>query len=383
VTASASRAQGRGACDACLRRARLLTALAGPLDYWCRDRARLLDALALDDGELIGALGGSRRRELQRGYAHATAEQAQDSKEVLAICRHQPSFPAGLRFASGPRALWVAPGPTRLCELAREPVVAVLGSARCSDYGREVSRSLGRGLAVAGVTLSILARDGVSAAALAGALDADGAVVCAAHRGVDLAVPAMSPATRRRAATRGCVVAEVPCGTPARQWAQAAAERVVVGLARLTILVEADESRRELAPVRVAQALARPIAAVPGRVTSTLSAGTNALLAAGAKLVRDPPDALELLGLDAPRPAPGRDVRAALAPPLRLVLEEIGSGRDTPDLLVRDSRPLPAVLHALSELELCDLVVRGDGGRYVPRATTATAEAPGSRDVLR
>jgi DNA processing protein len=354
----------------CARRGWLLAALAGPLDYRSRDRERLFDALALSDEDLIGALGGSRRRELARAYATVAAGQAQgcdDPQRPQPICRHRAQFPCALRFASGPHTIWAAPDTSRLCELARGPVVAVLGSDRASDYGMQVANALGRGLGAAGVALAVPARDGICAAATRGALEANGAVLWATPCGVDLAATASAAAAARRAVARGCVLAEVPCGTRARQWAHAAAERVVVGVAQVTIVVEARDTRRELAPARLAQALQRPLAAVPGRVTSTLSSGTNALLATGANLVRGPHDALDLLGLGSPRPAPHRDVRAALEPGLRLVLEEVSGGRDTPDLLVREDRSLAAVLHALSELELRDLVVRGDGGRYLPR----------------
>lgn len=371
MTASASPAPDPGACSACVRRGWLLAALAGPLDYCCRDRERLLEALALGDDELICAVGGRRRGELARSYASLGAERVDQSEDLhrpRPICRHQAPFPAGLRFASGPRSLWVTPDADRLCELARGPVVALLGSGRASDYGMEVGRAVGRGLAGAGVAVAVLAREGICAAALSGALQADGAVLCAAPCGVDVATPGVARAMRTRIGSRGCVLAEVPLATPLRRWAQAASERLVVGLAQLTILVEADESRRELAPARLAQTLQRPLAAVPGRVTSTLSGGTNALLAAGATLVRGPQDALELLGLGAPRPATRPDASIALEPALRLVLDEVSGGLDTPDLLVRAERPLSAVLHALSVLELRDLLVRGDGGRYLPRA---------------
>jgi DNA processing protein len=371
VTTPTSRAPDSGACNACLRRGWLLAKLAGPLDYRCRDRERLLDALALSDDELICALGGSRRGELARTYAALAADQLHDgdaTQRPQAICRHRARFPAGLRFASGPRSLWVTPDQARLDELARRPVVALLGSRRASDYGMEVGRALGRGLAAAGVAVAALAREGICAAALSGALQANGAVLCAVPCGVDVATPGVAASVRNRIGSRGCVLAEVPCGTPVRLWAQAASERMVVGLAQLTILVEAEDSRRELAPARLAQALQRPLGAVPGRVTSTLSTGTNALIDAGAKLVRGPHDALELLGLCAPLSAPCHHAGTALEPELRLVLEEVSAGRDTPDVLVRDDRPLSAVLHALSVLELRDLLVRADGGRYLRRA---------------
>jgi DNA processing protein len=366
-----------------VRRSWLLAALAGPLDYCCRDRERLLDALALGDDELIGALGGRRRCELARDYASLTAAEvpaAGTAHGGRPVCCHHARFPAGLRFASGPRALWVAPDAGRLCELARGPVVALLGSGRGSDYGMEVSHALARGLAAAGVAVATLTRDGICAAACAGALEAEGAVLCVVPCGIDAAAPAHARSTRVRIEGRGCVFAELPSGVPARRWAQAASERLAVGVADVTIVVEAEDSRRELAPARLAEALKRPLAAVPGRVTSPLASGTNALLAEGAKLVRGPRDALELLGLGAPQPVVRADARGALHPELRRLLEEVSGGRDTPDLLVHGSRRLPAVLHALSELELRQLLVRGDGGRYLPRsdATAPKATARGS-----
>lgn len=360
-----------GPCDACLRRAWLLTALAGPLDYHCRDRERLLDALALDDEQLICALGGRRRSELARSHAALTSRQLRDgeaARRAQPVCRHQASFPATLRFAAGPRTLYAIPESRRLCGLARGPVVAVLGSHRASDYGIEVARSLARGLAAAGVAVASIARDGICAAALAGALDADGAALCAVPGGVDVPASGLAPAMRERIAARGCLLSEVPYGAPHRRWTQATSERLVVGVAQLTVIVEAEQSRRELA-------------AVPGRVTSWLSSGTNALLASGARLVRDAQDALELLGAATRAPTLGTGGREALGPWLRGVLDEVSGGRDAPDLLVRGGRTLPEVLNALTELELRQVLVRGDGGRYVPRHHLAGGQslpAPGA-----
>jgi predicted Rossmann fold nucleotide-binding protein DprA/Smf involved in DNA uptake len=117
---------------------------------------------------------------------------------------------------------------------------------------------------------------------------------------------------------------------------------------------------------------------VPGRITSPVSTGTNALLARGAVVVRGPEDALELVsGSAADRAAvdrgavngsaeqPARGVRAPLPPRLRDVLERVGAGCDTPERLRCEGSDVQSLLRALSELELLGLLVRGDGGRYL------------------
>jgi DNA processing protein len=163
-------------------------------------------------------------------------------------------------------------------------------------------------------------------------------------------------------------VAELPCGCKPRRWGQAASERIIARLAGLTVVVEAQERPGELACARIAEALGRTVAAVPGRVTSPASGGTHVLLMEGARLVRGPADALELLcGPDAPAGVASSDGWAKLDPRLKTTLERVGAGRDTPDKLMGEGEESGDLLLALSELELMGLLARGDGGRYVPR----------------
>ena len=174
-------------------------------------------------------------------------------------------------------------------------------------------------------------------------------------------------------------MAELPCGRKPRDWCYPARERIVVGLARLTVVVEADDQPSELQGARIARALGRTVAAVPGRVTSPASRGTHALLMAGASLVRGPGDALELLYAGTPPRAPQGAKRgigaasgtAALEPRLQTTLEQVGAGRDTPAKLSAASADAGEALLALGELELMGLLTRGDSGRYMPRQSLA------------
>lgn len=383
MSAGASRSpQAGAACDRCLRRSWLLSELSGPLDYCARDRERLLELLALADEELMGAVAGRRRTELRDRYERFTLDGAglRDG-DAQAICRHARGYPRALHRAGAPHMLEVAGGSSRLVELAARPVVAILGSGSASDYGMEMARGLARGLAASGVTVVATLTDGIAVAAHAGAVDAGavdaaaGASIAVLGGGLGVSCPARRRALYGRVRRAGCAVSELPHGASGRRWGSLAAERTVVELAALTVVIEAEQTVGQLAGARIAQALGRPVAAIPGRVTSPLSRGPHVLLMEGASLVRGAEDVLELLyppqasergpGLAPPRQ--GADRPRGLRAELQSILELVGAGHDTPDKLTRAGIDPADTLLGLSELELWGLLGRGDGGRYLLR----------------
>ncbi len=357
------------ACERCLRRSWLLAELSGPLEYCSRDRGRLIELLALPDEQLLAAIGGRRRHALAERYERFDPQDVGRMDGVEAVCRHDPRYPQTLIGAQAPQMLNVAGGADRLAHICAAPVVALLGSSRASDYGMEMARSLGRGLAVSGVTVTSSLADGIAVAAHAGALEAGGRPLAVMGGGLAVSCPARRRSLFERIAKSGCLLAELPCGCPGRLWGARAGERIVAGVAGLTVVVEAEEGPRDLAGAQLARELGRPVAALPGRVTSHLSRGSHALLMAGAKLVRGPEDVLELLyGNGAPAASgPVRFAGAQLSPRLRAVLERVGTGSDRPEKLAGAGPDSEAVLMALSELELLGFITRGDGGRYVLR----------------
>ncbi len=398
----------QGACVECLRHSWLLALLSTRLGYHARDRVRLLALLALGDEQLIQAIGGRRRRELRERYArYAKEEDHSSGTGVETICRHRYGYPRGLLQARerAPWMLHVAGGAVgRLEELSAAPAVAIVGSRRATDYGMEMARSLARGLSASGVTVVGSLSDGIEVAAQEGALEAGGKALTVLDGGLDVACPARRRALHGRLLATGCVVAELPCWRKPRDWCYSARERTVVGLAQLTIFVEADENPAELQGARIARALGRTVAAVPGRVTSPVSRGTHALLLDGAALVRGPGDVLELLYQGPPPRDPPSDPRAlpgaqrgtgpqrgigtkwstsaqrgtstvsgsaVLEPRLQATLEQVGAGHDTPAKLSAASADAGEAMLALGELELMGLLTRGDGGRYVPRQSLA------------
>jgi len=365
----------RSACSDCRRRSWLLGELSAILDLNCRADGRLFELLALDDHKLIQALGGRRRAELQQSYARFRADRLRHTCEVAELCMHDRRYPCELSAAGVWEMLHVAGGLERLHELTRRPVVAIVGTTRASDYGRATASDIARGLAASGVTVAGPLSAGVAAAALAGALEGGGGTLVVSGSGLDVA-----SATRRRALHSqlmhgGCAVSALECSVDGRRWGVASAERMLAALATVTLVVEAHERPRELAAARIARSLDRTVAAVPGRVTSPAASGCHALLRDGALLVRDAADVVELLyearGRAPTRPAaPGASDRpeVELEPRLRMVLERVGAGEDTPGRLA-GGHDAAEVLCALSELELLGLLSRGDGGRYVVRTS--------------
>jgi DNA processing protein len=355
------------ACASCLRRGWLLARLSAGLDRRACDLDRLMALLALDDEELLRALAGSRRATLEADYGAFDPQNARRARGVEALCVHDRGYPGALRHPAAPRMLHVQGGVERLAKLASAPLVAIVGSARATDYGMETARTLARGLAACGVTVLNGSMDGIAVAAQAGVLEGGGRGLSVVGGGLDVAHPARRRALHARLIEHGCAVSELPCGCDGRRWGPVAAERITARLAQLVVVVEAREDPRELAPALIARQLGRIVAAIPGRVTSSASSGTHALLIDGARLVRGPADVLELLHPRCP-PAPSlrREETARLTAPLREVLELVGAGRDTPGKLIDGTHDAAEVLLALSQLELMGLLARGDGGRYLP-----------------
>jgi DNA processing protein len=371
-----------------VRRAWLLGTLNARLEYTGRDAERLRALLELDDSELIAAVGGKERARLLAAYVGGPAKQTDGlasgrrAPRVWRVCRHDASFPpalAGLR--GGPRLLHVSAAPERLAALAGEPTVAIVGTRTASDYGMQVAHDLARGLAASGVTVVACLAEGIGAAALTGALAVEGPLLAVLAGGLDVSHPATWRALHRRvlAAPGGCALAELPCGVRPRSWCHTARARIVAGLARMVIVVEARERPGELLAARLASADGRLVGAVPGRVTSPLAAGCHALVRDGAVLVRGAQDVLDTLygvgmageNLEAAGWGTARRVAALdsarLDPAASRVLEEIAAGRDTLDDLIATGQRERGTLLALARLELAGAVARGDGGRYVAR----------------
>jgi DNA processing protein len=375
MTAARTSTLGSAACTTCLRRSWLVARLAGHIEIVWSARRGTSRLLALEDEALIAALAGDRRTAIAAEYEQfvtAAALRRCVAGAVTAVCRCNARYPAPLHdLPDAPAVLYVRGALDRFERAAAADRVAIVGARRATPYGLEQARGLGRGLAAAGLTVVSGMALGVDAAAHVGALEAEGTTLAVLACGPERAYPASKRRLHARIVATGAVVAELPPGTPARRWCFPARNRMIAALAQATVVVEAGERSGSLITAGQAADLGREVAAVPGLVTAPLAAGTNALIADGAQLVRGPRDVLELLfGASAATLGPSRQGEeiASLDPDLRALLDRVGGGCDTVAALADGGAAVDAVLAGLAQLELRRLVRRGPGGRY-----TATA----------
>lgn len=371
-----------GACDACLRRAWLVAELAGAIQLAADRRDnRLRQVLALPDEHLIAALGGARRAEFLRGHAAFDADVARETcldASVATICRHDARYPPHvLGTADAPAVLHVAGAVDRFVALTRAQGVAVVGARRASAYGLEMARDLGRGLAVSGVTVVSGMALGADSAAHEGALDVDGPTLAVLAGGADHCYPSSKRRLYRQLVERRCTVSEMPPGFRPFRWCFPARNRIIAGLAVVTVVVEAAARSGSLITAEMAQELGRQVGAVPGRATSPLAAGANQLLADGAQVVRGARDVLDLVfGAGGGSPEEPRDDLAGLAPRLRGVLDAVAEGSDSLDMLAPTPADAGETLVALAELEMLGLLRRGPAGRYALSRAAAPSAVP-------
>jgi DNA processing protein len=266
-----------------------------------------------------------------------------------------------------PARLYLRGGPA---EILSRVAVAIVGARSCSSYGAEVARGLARELAAAGVVVvSGLAR-GVDGEAHRGALSAGGLTVAVLGCGIDRDYPRAHAELARRIAGSGLVVSEYPPGVEPAPWRFPARNRIVAGLAKATVVVEARRRSGALITADFALELGRDVFAVPGEITSGLSEGTNDLIRQGAIPLLAVGDVLEALGIEPALP----DAPSTLSPEAEAVWGALEAGALTLDELARDAGVGSAeVAVALTELELAGLVSRADG-RY--RRTTAGRGPP-------
>ncbi|NTV12421.1 MAG: DNA-protecting protein DprA [Desulfobulbaceae bacterium] len=216
------------------------------------------------------------------------------------ICLADREYPEWLRHIPNPPViLYIKGEPSALAA----PGISIVGSRAASSYGLRMAETLAGQLAGLGLTVVSGLALGIDTAAHHGALKGGGSTVAVLGCGLDLVYPPQNRELFEIIPSRGCLVSEYPLGTQPDGFRFPARNRIISGLSRGVVVVEATLKSGSLITAELALEQGREVFAIPGRADSLKSAGCHRLLQQGAKLVMSVGDVVnEFVDLHSPRP---------------------------------------------------------------------------------
>jgi DNA processing protein len=261
-------------------------------------------------------------------------------------------------------------------EFLNRPALAIVGSRNATAQGRDNAEAFAQALAQAGLTIVSGLALGIDAAAHRGGLAGPGGTLAVVGTGPDRVYPARHRELAHAIVAHGGLLSEFAPGTPPAAWNFPRRNRLLSGLARGVLVVEAALSSGSLITARYAGEQGREVFAIPGSIHSPLSKGCHKLIREGAKLVETAHDVLIELGLA----SPAADARnPAESAPEGLLLIALGDDPvDLDTLTARTGMAAGAVLAELTELEIAGTVCPVAGGRWQRRRGAPNFVAPGS-----
>jgi len=293
------------------------------------------------------------------GCARVSAWLEDPANHVITLA--DDSYPSPLLQIGSPPPLLYAKG--RLSLLAR-PSLAIVGSRSATAQGIATAESLARALSDAGLTIVSGLALGIDSAAHRGALAGAASSVAVVGTGLDVVYPARNHALAHDLAARGCIVSEFALGTPPLAVNFPRRNRLISGIARGCLVVEAAAQSGSLITARLAAEQGREVFAVPGSIHSPLSRGCHLLIRQGAKLVETANDVLEELGV-APAIRQPSDSPPVMPSAAQLLLDLIGFDPcDVDTLTAHSGLASDEVLALLTELEIAGRIAALPGGRY-------------------
>ena len=330
-------------------------------------------------GSLRASAGDAAAQRLTTHDAAAEIEAAlawaQEAGNHIVTLAH-PDYPQSLLAGVDPPVLLYVKGRV---ELLNRPSLAIVGSRSATRQGEANAEAFGKFLSEAGLTIVSGLALGIDAAAHRGALQGSGSTVAVIGTGADRIYPAGNADLARRIAEQGIIVSEFALGTPPLTGNFPRRNRIIAGMSRGCLVVEAAERSGSLITARLAAESGNDVFAIPGSIHSPLSKGCHKLIKQGAKLVDDAADIIEELRWEkaispierseqAGSPAPGRGGGGPNLCAKRSEDEVLAAlGHDLCDLdtlCQRTGMSADALLARLLPLELEGHIAQLPGGRY-------------------
>jgi len=370
---------------------RRLVAAAGSAEAACAADAALL--------RTIEGIGSGKAGAIATALRSAAAEVDAELERAVAvnahvICIDDAAYPLLLREIPDPPCVLYVRGTLEPRDLN---ALAIVGSRKCTFYGREQAERFAALLAGAGMTVVSGGARGVDSATHRGALShPNGRTIAVLGCGVDVTYPPENTELFAAIARRGAVISEFPTGAEPARENFPRRNRIISGMSRGVLIVEADERSGALITARQAyDDQGRPVFALPGRIDNPLSVGPHRLIRDGATLTTCLQDILDGLGplpQSAMEPAMSNSNKATVEPiqpstdqtspdvllnltdQQRLLLAKMGDEESSVDRII-DITGLQAgtILQELTHLTLKGLIQRVHGQVYVRRNLKQTS----------
>ena len=276
---------------------------------------------------------------------------------MLLLKNGDPLFPESLRkIPEPPKRLWVSGDPALLSEGVR---IAIVGARKATPYGRTAACQFAKRLAESGLIVVSGLASGIDAAAHEGALAGGGKTIAVLGCGVDYPYPQENLGLKERIIVSGAVVSEFPPETSPLSWNFPRRNRIISGLSRGVLVVEAGEKSGALVTVDWALRQGIEVFAVPGNITSAASVGTNRLIQTGANPVLSVEDLMTQMNLPLLPSTPKREK----TPSKILALLE-GGAKAIDELVEASGLPVQEVNTILTTLEMEGQVRGRAGGQF-------------------
>jgi DNA processing protein len=295
----------------------------------------------------------------------ATLKWLEDSKNSV-ITLADSDFPSLLLNIPDPPPLLYLKGKR---ELLNSPMLAIVGSRNATPLGISNAESFAKSASDAGLCVVSGMALGIDTAAHRGGLHGNASSIAVVGTGLDLVYPASNRKLAHELAEQGALISEFPLGTPAKGSNFPRRNRIISGLSRGCLVVEAALQSGSLITARQALEQGREVFAVPGSIHSPLAKGCHSLIKQGAKLVESAEDILDELGHRAPTPAAidasGKPEGEKPEREKSLLLRHLGDEIiDIDTLSVRSGLTVETVSAMLLTFELDGTVASLPGGSY-------------------
>lgn len=257
-------------------------------------------------------------------------------------------YPELLKHISDPPSQFWCEGDLQVTSLS---CVAVVGARECTPYGEKAAFDLSKSLAQAGVVVVSGLALGIDTAAHKGALAGGGKTIAVLGCGMDIPYPSENISLKKNIFQNGVVISEYAPGTQATVWSFPRRNRIISGLSLGVVVVEAGLKSGSLITANLALQQGRDVFAVPGNISSPLSAGTHRLIQSGAKLVNSVEDILEELKLGVKTSF--KEIKENISHAEKKLLHLLSNGpRHMDELLEATGSPMNELSSLLIEMEL-------------------------------